>query len=258
MSIITLTTDLGMKDPYVPSVKGYILKRLPGASIVDITHDIPAFNIAEASYIIRNCYREFPSDTIHLISIDSNYDPVRFIGVKTADGVFFAHDNGIISLILEGENPEAIICLDHKNEDAVFPMKKVLAEAAIKLAGGASFESLGEKMDSYSHLANFLPMQEDNTLRGTVIHIDVFGNAVTNIPRSLFEKFGKQRKPTVYVTPRERVTRINADYSVKRDDAGTILCLFNSNDLLEVAIHKGRASNLLGMRLGAVITVEFE
>ena len=258
MSIITLTSDLGSRDPYVPSVKGYILGRKADARLVDISHEISSFNVAEASYILKNCYKEFPSDTIHLISIDSNYEPLRFIGVRTALGTFFAHDNGIISLILDQGTAMEIISLPYAKEDAIFPLKRIFAQAAVKLLSGEDFSSLGEKMDHINQLANFLPMQEDNILRGNVIHIDVFGNAITNIHQFMFERFGNGRKPTIYVTPRERVTRINTDYSVKKDDGGAILCLFNSNGYLEVAIHKGRASNLLGMRLGATIMIEFE
>jgi S-adenosylmethionine hydrolase len=258
MPIITLTSDLGNKDPYIASVKGYIYRHIPNAIVVDISHSIATFNIAEASYIVKNAYKEFPSDTIHIIGIDASYEPMNLIGVKTRDGIFFAHDNGVVSLILESELPLAVVYLPFSEEHGIFPFKSVLAAAAVKLALGTPFEQLGEIKNDYYQLANVYPPQDEFMLKGTVIHVDVFGNVVTNIHKSLYDRVVKGRNVRVYVTAREYISKISTNYTMRKEDSGSLMCLFNNNDLLEVAMHRGSVSNLLGIKLGAVITIVFE
>jgi S-adenosylmethionine hydrolase len=256
MGIITLTTDLGAKDFYIPAVKGYILSNTPDAKIVDITHEIAPFNIAEASCILKGCYREFPADTLHLISVDSGNSQPKFIAVRTATGIFFGHDNGVISLVIEEETPIEVISLPFETGDSIFSLRKILAPAALKLLGGVPFSGLGTAVSSFMQKANLVPILEDNIVRGSVMHLDNFGNVITNIHRNAFERFARGRNFIIYVTSRDRVKKISAHYADV--EQGEVACLFNTNGYLEVAINKGRACNLLGLKLNATIMIEFE
>jgi hypothetical protein len=250
--IITLTSDLGLRDSYIPSVKGFLLGRSPSANIVDITHLISPFNIAEASFILSNCYADFPPGTMHLISVDANTQTLERFLLAEADGQwFFARDNGLISLFLPANSITAVYELPFSREHLVFPMKNILAPAAVKLVDGLSPVEFAVPTERWLRLANQQPISNEKMLRGTVQYVDNMGNAVTNILRS---QIG-DRKCRVYVNRSEYFDEINDFYNEVEE--GEKICLFNSAGRLEIAINKGSAGGLLGLKTGANILVEF-
>ena len=127
MAIITLTTDLGMKDHYVSAIKGTILSRIPQATIIDISHQIPTYNIQDAAYIIKNAYPNFPKSSIHIIGIKAEQTNQSSHVIVRSDGHFFiGADNGIFSFL---ESPiEKIIELPAAL--STFPTRDIFAIAA--------------------------------------------------------------------------------------------------------------------------------
>jgi S-adenosylmethionine hydrolase len=254
--IITLTTDLGNKDPYVPAVKGYILGRQPGANIIDITHRVTPFHIAEASFILKGCFADFPEGTIHIISVDADYEmEQRFIAAAAAGHYFICPDNGVLSLIIEEEQISEVVELPFTTDQLVSPLKNILTPAACSLLTGEALNSLGSAWKGFVRKTHMQPVMEESIMRGTVIYVDNHGNAITNIERNHFGRYGENRKLQIYIRRNEYFDRMYTHYNEVPE--GEKVCLFGTNGLLEIGINKGNASGLLGLKPGHTILVEF-
>jgi S-adenosylmethionine hydrolase len=256
MAIITITSDMGTKDPHLGSVKGFIYNQLPNIQIVDITHEITPFNIAEAAYIIRNCYLDFPPKTIHIIAVDSDSDDNKdILLIHYKNQYLIARDNGIISLIIEGQ-PDKIIRLHKKTTgDSIFPLKDVMAKAACSLSKNLNEYDLGNHVKDYRSISTLNPILENEMIRGTIIYIDNYGNAITNIRKSHLERFGPDRAVRVHFSKKHGLEKISENYSDV--EVGEAVCLFGSSGLFEVAINKGNAAQLLGLQLKNIVLIEF-
>jgi S-adenosyl-L-methionine hydrolase (adenosine-forming) len=256
MAIITLTTDMGFKDPHLGSVKGFILSQTPNIQIIDITHSITPFNIAEAAYILRNCYLDFPPKTIHIIAVDSDSDENKdILLIHYKNQYIIARDNGIISLIIEGP-PDKIIKLHKKTSgETIFPLRDVMAKAACSLSKNLNEYDLGNHVKDYCSITTLNPILENEMIRGTVIYIDNYGNAITNIRKSHLERFGPDKPVNIHFSRKHMLDKISENYS----DApvGEAVCLFGSSGLFEVAINKGNAAQLLGLQLKTIVLIEF-
>jgi len=193
MSIITLTSDFGNLDYRVAAVKGSILSLNQKVNIVDISHEIQAFNLIQTSYIVRNAYKHFPKGTIHIVSVDSFHNRNRKNILYKSDGHYFlAADNGVLSLIFFDVKPEAIyeITLNNRFDDIVnFTSTDVFVPAAVHLANGGLPEVIGRKIDSAKQLLFPKPVynESEKMIIGEVTYIDNFGNIISNINKDLFE-----------------------------------------------------------------------
>src|SRR5690349_13728425 len=142
MSIITLTTDLGIKDFYLAAIKGSILGSLPDAQIVDITHQIPSYNIAQAAFIVKNSYHYFPEGTVHLVMVDNCYQSDAKLLAVYADGHYFiGPDNGLFSLALNKE-PDSVVKINLRlqNDQTHFPIHDIITRSIVHLAKKGKME----------------------------------------------------------------------------------------------------------------------
>ena len=275
MSIITLTTDFGLKDHYVGAVKGTILRELPEVRIVDISHGISPFNIQECAYILKNAYTSFPTGSVHIVGVDSEHSPEnQHIAVLVDGHYFITANNGVMSLITSEVKPEKVVDVQLPNvRPGSFPVQEVFAHAACHIARGGKLEVLGKPFDALRELREFEPRVGNNgkTLSGNVIYIDNYGNVVTNIQKSLFEAYRNGRDYEIMA----RTTKIKEVHSTyngivnfnldrgQRKGAGDALALFNSAGYMELAIFKsdlnsvGGASTLLGLNYRDLITINF-
>ena len=256
MSIITLTSDWNNSDFYVGAVKGLILRNCPDLTIVDISHSITTFNIGQAAFVLRNAYPNFPKDTIHIILVNTESSPAKpFLLVRADSHYFIGTDNGIFSLIL-GDKHDKIVQLmvdEQKSSTAI----ELFSSVACKLAGGTEMDKLGKVVDSYSQRVPLRPTIENLTLTGSVIYIDSFQNAITNITKDLFDRIRQNRKFEIFIQSKHyKVTSISNFYH--EVPVGELLVLFNSVGLLEVAINNGNAARLLNLDVNSAIRVEFE
>lgn len=256
MPVITLTSDWGTKDHYLASVKGAILKQLPEARIIDISHHIPPHNLAHAAFVLKNCYKDFPEGSIHIIGISTEESEENPHTVIFADGQYFiGSDNGIFSLIFD-EKPEKIIeiTLMQDSEFFTFSSRDRFVKAAAMLAGGAVIEDLGHARDTLNKKILFAPVIEPNVIKGMVIYIDNYENAITNISVEKFKEIGKNKKFTISFRG-EETSKLRDSYSDV--PVGEIVALFGCNGHLEIAMNHGNASGLLGLNLDDPIRVEF-
>jgi S-adenosylmethionine hydrolase len=257
MQIITLTTDWNQSDFYVASIKGKILSSCPDVVIIDISHQIQAFNNLQAAFVVRNSYRHFPEGTIHIIAVNSMADREKPLVLVKAQGHFFITcDNGIFGLLLD-EAPEKIIRLNKgKGQDSSFVALDVFCRVACELVKGKKPEDLGTSTGNFNKSIPVLPAIDESLINGSVVYIDSYRNAITNISRELFEKIGKNRPFDIFVHSNHyKINKINSTYN--ETSAGEILALFNSADLLEIAINSGNAADLLSLGVNSVIRIKF-
>lgn len=257
MSVITLTTDLGLKDPYVAALKGAIYSARPECRVVDISHMVGKQDEGQAGFILRAAYRYFPPGTVHInaVSRDTSSKTV-YIGLKHKGQYFIGPDNGVFSLVLD-DKPEEIIQLDSiiNFSSYSFPCLDILIPAACKLANGSSLSSLGVVKDSIQKQLFFNPVIEDSRMSGAIIFIDGFGNVITNITKESFDQTFKG-KP-VRIVLKNLSHTINAISQVYGDVMlGEIVAFFNSLGLLEIAQNCGSASIYLGLKMSDKIWIE--
>ncbi len=257
MGIITLTTDLGNTDFYQAALKGSLISLYPEVRIVDVSHNITSFDIQNAAFVLRNAYPYFPKGTVHLIGIDSVFsDDAKFIALKYKGHYFVGTDNGIFSLMFDGD-PSEIVELNIMQDLKYlhFPLTDIFSKAACHLAKGGALKDIGDPVRTIVDRSLIQPVVEKNVLKGSVIYIDSFGNAITNISKELFNREQKGRDFTVHFKRNENINQLSWHYNEVPE--GEKLCLFGISDFLEIAINKGNASKLLGLNLGEIIRIEF-
>ncbi|POY37385.1 hypothetical protein C3K47_06385 [Solitalea longa] len=258
MAIITLTTDLGHRDFYQAALKGAILTQLPEARIIDISHQISSYNIPQAAFILKNSYKFFPQNAVHIVGVDTNYEQVpRYLLVANKGHYFIGADNGIFSLLFD-EKPEQIIQLNIKPnpEFGHFPLLDVFVKAACHVASGKNIAEIGTLTDEFLHSSLMQPVVDANIIRGGVIYIDSFQNVLTNITRELFEKTAANRPFDIYFRRNESISKISTHYNDVPQ--GEKLALFSITNYLEIAINKGNAAGLLGLGPGDMVRIEFK
>jgi S-adenosylmethionine hydrolase len=256
MQLITLTTDFGTRDYYVGALKGALLLGHPSLSLIDISHDIQAFDLVQAAFVVQNVWSEFPEGTIHLIGVNCVYDKdYRFIAVRHKGHQFLAPDNGLISLLF-GDIPAADARSLGAGKAEHFPVKNVFASAVQHLAQGLPFETLGEAAGELLQRISIQPVITQTRIRGTVVHIDNFDNVIVNIGQAVFEKTRQNREFSLFFKRNDPITRLSDNYCAV--PVGEPLCLFNSAGYLEIAVNMGKAATLLGLKIEDVVELVFE
>lgn len=259
MHIITLTSDWNNDDYYVASLKGKLLTQCPDALIVDLSHKVEPFKSAEAAFLVRNSFRNFPEGSIHIIAVNSEPENGKLLLAASIAGHYFiCADNGILGMLGESEPDQIVSIAQNTNmQDSSFTSISVFADVACRLAGGIPLEKLGDRLDEFEIPAPLKPTLGENNLIGSVIYIDTYQNAITNISREFFERTGKGRSYTIYVQSKHNVLhKICKKYNEVTD--GELLALFNSLGLLEIAIRNGNAAGLLKLTCDSTIRVDFK
>jgi S-adenosylmethionine hydrolase len=255
MAIVTLTSDWNKDDFYTAAIKGKIMSRCPGTTVIDITNQVPAFNIAIAAFQLRNSYLHFPAGTIHIVAVNNASKDMRpFVALKTREHYFIGYDNGLFGLLLDENNPD-VVTLEGKNA-GTFPELYVFAEAACRIIETGSLDMAGTKYDQLYRQVSMLPAIDESVINGSVIYIDSYKNAFTNISRELFDQIGKGRPFELYIQSNHyRIDHININYA--QTTSGEILAIFNSLGLLEIAINGGNAAELLNLSLNSSVRIKF-
>ncbi|MBT5858355.1 MAG: SAM-dependent chlorinase/fluorinase [Flavobacteriales bacterium] len=260
MAIITLTTDLGSKDHYVAIVKGEIYKQISDINIVDISNDINKFDIQEASFVFKNCYKHFPEGTVHIIGINEELtNETQHLAIEINNQFIIGPDNGIFSLIFDEVKPSRIfqINIDIESDNFTFAIKDVFAKAACHIIRGGTLEMIGKLIPNFNIQSTSLKaVKSRDSIRGNIIHIDTYGNATTNIDKDTFNKIRLGRQFNIfYGRESEKISKICNKY--KDVIEGERLAIFSTNGLLEISMNQGKANELLGLHLYDIIRIEF-
>ena len=274
MAVITFTSDYGLIDHRVAAVKGKILSLKEEVQIIDISHEIQAYNLLQTAYIVRNAYSFFPKGTVHIISVDSFFRKERKCILYKCDGHYFiAADNGVLSLIFFDQKPEQVyeITFNNRFDDEVnFTSTDVFVPVAVHLQNGGLPEVIGRKFKSPKQLSfpRAVYNESEKMIIGEIMYIDNFGNVVSNISKKFFEQHGlasenyiiKFRNLALSKVYNQYTELVN-DWQKENEYHGKSAAVFNDADLLELTIYKGNVHNgaktLFGLKVGENIYIEF-
>lgn len=244
MGIITLTTDFGAGDHYAGVMKGVIAGINPSAVVIDITHGIEAYNIAEAAFKLHASYSYFPEGTIHVAVVDPGVGSARRAIAAEAGGYrFVGPDNGVFSMIFDKcgvdgmariTNPEFML----PTVSATFHGRDIFAPAAAHLSKGIALEELGDVLTSYKSLSMSEAHDGGDVVTGMAIYADRFGNLVTNIPGSVITNFSSVRAGDVIISS------LSGSYADGKE--GELIALVGSSGFLEISVNKGSAFEFFG------------
>ena len=204
--LLTLTTDFGLDDAYVAAMKGVVLTINPALHLVDVTHGIAPQDVMGAAFVLREAVPHFPPETVHLAVVDPGVGTERRALAARIGGQFFVGpDNGLLSLLPGGAEPEAAVVLDRPafwrtpRPSATFHGRDIFAPVAAHLSLGRSLEEVGTRISGLTPLHWALPITDEQGIQGWVVHVDHFGNCITNISRELFEAVSGNRRVKCYV-----------------------------------------------------------
>ena len=278
MPIITLTTDFGTRDAYVGAMKGVIFTLCPSANVVDVSHEVGRHAVSEAAYTLAAAAAHYPPNAIHVAVVDPGVGSSRrALALESPHGVFLAPDNGILTYIMTANGamlPPGRTTADEGADTAemyncpvpdccrvyvldkpsywlaevsrTFHGRDVFAPCAAHLANGTPISDLGSPVESVACLR--VPhVTTCDGIDGRVVHVDWYGNLVTNIPASAVEE-------TSVVNVRGRsIAGLSASYE---DNVGGLLAIIGSRGTVEISVGRGSAASLLDAGVGARVTVD--
>jgi S-adenosylmethionine hydrolase len=255
MSIITLLTDFGTHDYFVGAMKGVILSINPEVQIVDITHDVPPQDIEAAAFNLLSCYKDFPAGTIHVAVVDPGVGSNRrAVVVQCADQLFVGPDNGLFSWICEREGKYKARQVTNKaflreHISTTFHGRDVFAPIAAHLSNGASADETGPLVLDLISLATLVPKVTPRDVEGRIVHIDRFGNCITNLTA---EHFGHRLGAGASLSiNHQKVTGFREFFSQsKAQSDDKLFMILGSAGFIEIAAQNASAAALLNARRG--------
>jgi len=268
-AIITLTTDFGLTDAYVAAMKGVILSLNPEAKLVDICHSIKPQSISQAAFVLSTVYQFFPERTIHLVVVDPGVGTERkTVILRTPLADFVAPDNGVLSCVIQQFSvdppdvnrrqielaPELQAVAITKPEfwrspvSSTFHGRDIFAPVAARLSLGSPPEDFGEAITSLVILPASTPSQEADTLTGHVIHIDNFGNLITNIRST---DLPQEHRPVAIEVGNKLISGLSRTYA----EGEGLLALIGSSGYLEISLKNGDARAFLGVEVGSEVKI---
>lgn len=255
MPILTLTTDFGTADHYVAQFKGMLLKSMPDLQIVDISHQVPAFDISAGAFMLKCSYAYFPKGTIHVIRVNESGVKNNGLIVASWKGYYFmAPNNGLLSLVTD-DNFDWIYKL-HDDDLNYFKLNQYYLRWIEDIVKTGLPERNALPTTEWKQLTSFRPTIKEKEITGTIIMIDRFGNGISNIHFTDFQHFHAFNGYRIYYSRSEDVTSHKDEY----DDVspGDSLDRFNDNGYLVLAINQGNLTQLCGIKPGHNIKVIFE
>ncbi len=261
--LITFTTDFGTADAYVGVIKGVVAGISPKARVIDLCHHVPPQDIRAAAFLLAGSFGYFPPGTIHVVVVDPTVGGERrALCVQAGRYFFVGPDNGVLSLACYRSGRPKIFLLENEkyfleNPSRTFHGRDVFAPVAAHLSAGVPVESFGRRARSMVRIRLPMPVVErGRRIKGEVIHIDSFGNLITNIEeagiRKVFQRADK--RDLVIACTGHRIHALSETYG--DTSPGTAVALFGSYDLMEIAVRDGNASSRLGAKQGDPVSVE--
>ena len=261
--IVTLLTDFGTADYFVGAMKGAVLAANPAARVVDITHEVPPYDIEAGAFTLRAAFETFPEGTVHVAVVDPGVGSARRgVAVAGLGHTFVGPDNGVFGHVYERVRPFRVFHLTNENffrrgVSATFHGRDVFAPVAGALSRGVSAEELGPEVEDYARLPSAAPERlGDGTLAGTVIHVDRFGNCVTNITPQDLTREAVERGARLRVCGRE-ISSFRRFFAEEEGGRGEPFAVWGSAGLLEIAVFRDSAARVLGARRGHRVEVKF-
>lgn len=248
-TFITLTTDWGTKDYYLAFIKTKLLLLCnKEIEIIDISHSITPHDITEAAYILSNVIHIFPEGTIHIVDVCSEAAKTTpHICIKRKNSYFIGTDNGLFSLVFSDFDELYEIDLPQESSFYTFSAREIFLKVASMLVNETELKTIGHRKQNLINILKPLqPQIFDNILIGYIEYVDHYGNLISNIHIDLFQKFIKGNQSyTIYIS-NEDINKISDSYS--NVEPGALVACFNTSGYLEIALNKGNAAKILGVR----------
>lgn len=256
MALVTFISDLGLKDYYSGAIKGAIISHCETfVPVVDITHHIKPFDIREAAFTLRNSFGYFPKGTIHFVHVNSSDAKGKLLLAKHEGHYFLTFDNGILSLAFGKTPPETYQINDELIEGSSLLFDEAIGKVINLLLQEYKPSDFGHLTTEAVSFRSMQPIVGPNTIRGTITYIDNYGNAISNVAGKTFHEFTSGKKFSVLVNVGS-VRTLCKTYSDVEE--GEMLCLVNTSGLLEIAINKGKATHLLGLKEESTVVVSLD
>ena len=262
MTVITLLTDYGRTDSYVAEVKGAILKINPEATIIDVSHDVGNYDISSGAFHMTRASPYFPEGTIHVGVVDPGVGSSRKgIIIKAKNMWFVGPDNGLMAPAADRIGFEQaweitnLEMLPRKVSD-VFDGRDVFGPTGALLSKGVSPDRIGTKIDEIIRLPYYQPEIDEDVIYGNVIHIDGFGNTVTNITYETLESAGIDSEALFKLTVDDKKYTVPYVRRFSAVEKGELLVLIAGGGYLEISVNQGNAGKLLGLSEGTKIKLQ--
>lgn len=261
MPIISLLSDFGLKDPYVSEMKAVILSINPNITLIDITHEISKYDIMEGAFVLASATPYFPKNTIHLAVVDPGVGSKRRpIIVKTKNYLYVGPDNGL--LILAAIN-DGIISAYHiinkkylrEEISSTFHGRDIFAPVSAYLASGVKPEEIGIEIKDYIVPSFINPIIKNNFIELQVIHIDSFGNIITNLHKNQIKELGIDLNTKLKLKVKNKTFKINFLKTYSDAKKKELLALIGSHNFLEIAMNQGNASKKINLKKGSSIKI---
>jgi hypothetical protein len=258
MPIVTLITDFGTSDGYVGEVKGAILSADPGATLVDVAHDVPPGDVEAAAWILSRVWHRYPTGTVHLVVVDPGVGGARrALAMESGGRWFVGPDNGVVSRALGENEPDAVWELDPDRcapgtLSSTFHGRDLFAPAAARILSGADPAALGDpvEFESLRRLDLGFPTRSRDCVRGHVAHVDRFGNLITDIPASWVSPSALTELSGV------EISGVRLSYTSV--EPGQLVAVIGSAGTLEISVREGSAAEHLSARRGEPVLVRPE
>ena len=248
MPLLTLTSDIGSPDYLVGAIKAQLLQINPEFQVIDISHNIPPFNYPQAAYVCRGAIKNCPDYTYHLILVNLfEKKPEQLLLAFHNNQYLLCADNGLLTMILE-ETPEIIIGIPLEKtaiKNTIY-LVSAMGHTVNQLVNGESIKNIGTSDTTFVEKRHLRPVLDSNSIEGQIVFIDSFENVIVNITHEQFEEQRKGRSFRIVFKRDEVIDRISESYADVAE--GEKLALFNSAGYLEIAINKGNAAGLFGLK----------
>jgi len=257
--IITLTTDFGLKDPYVAEMKAVILSICPNAQIIDITHQIEKFNVRMGAYTLACATPYFPKGTIHVAVVDPGVGTKRRpLLIETEKDFFIGPDNGVSALAAKAQRIRHVYEISNRNfmlphVSNTFHGRDIFAPAAAHIANGVSPSELGPEVEDIVVPEFSKLVKKKNAVIGEVLHVDSFGNIITNFEEKELKLMGTSG--TVNVKLKNRLLKLKLCKAYAETPPKQPLAIIGSHNFLEIAINQGNAAEKFKAKTGDKITL---
>jgi S-adenosylmethionine hydrolase len=261
MTVISLTTDFGIRNGFVSVMKGVIYKIAPDVKIVDISHTIAAQNIREGAFALWRAYAFFPKDSVHVYVVDPGVGTARrALAARLGDQYFVGPDNGLLTPILEDAERDRLeiefVHLDNPKYflpkvSRTFHGRDIFAPVAAHLASGVSLNELGAPFDDPVRIKMTRPEKTSDGFSAHVTVIDIFGNITTDLPSSALQN----QTDVLFRLRGAEVNGLVESYGHR--SAGDLVALVDSEDFVEIAVVNGNAAQKLGAQVGDMVDVIF-
>ncbi len=261
MAVISLLSDFGLKDPYVAEMKAVVFSICPEARIVDVSHEIEKFNIRMGAFVLASAAPYFPKETIHVAVVDPGVGTKRRpILVVTKRAFYVGPDNGLLMLSAQRQGIGHVYQVTNKQYmlpqvSRTFHGRDIFAPTAAHLARGLAPSEFGPEISDYVVPKFAEPGLSKNVLSGEVIHIDDFGNVITNVSMKELEKIGIKEGDMLHVKLKEDMIKLKLCTAYGEVKAKQPLAIIGSHNFLEISVNQGNAARRFRVGIGETVQV---